>query len=168
MREQRGTAKAEPERNIENAEGQGRLVGSEAEGGKGQQDIAEAETSRSNQPEASNGTAMEKNEDPFEPSFHPDAASSDARERVWHKVGKSAILIISDTKNKKSAQENEEQEDHLCEDQEPPPASKLKYVPHHQREKSGNSKSNQKSLDTSKNYNKAESRSNPHQMEQSR
>ena len=86
------------------------------------------QTYRPNHPEACNGTTRDYSEDLFGPSFHPEAASSDGRERVWHKVGKRAILIISDIKSKKSDLRTEEQGEAFGENNSPP-ACKIKYVP---------------------------------------
>ena len=128
LTEQLGIARAEPERNIKMAEGLKEAAEGDAEGREDRQDTARAETYRPNLPEACNGTTRDYPEDLFEPSFHPDAASSDGRKRVWHKVGKSAILIISDTENKKRDLRTGEQGEALGEKKKHP-ACKNKYVP---------------------------------------
>lgn len=128
--DQRGIAQAEFDRNIENAENEGGSAGSGAKGWKDQQDIAQAESDRSNQPQARGGTTTEKNEDLFEPSYHPEAASSDGRERTWHKVGESVILIIADaqgkTDAKKDGNDTEEQMKPQNDEQGPKLDNKLK------------------------------------------
>ena len=74
---------SETEVKRKNGEGKG-----ESAEKKRQEDFAKAEADRQ----------TSKEEDHFKPQFHPDAASSDGRERVWLKVGKSEVLFIAEAK----------------------------------------------------------------------
>ena len=81
-----------------------------------QQRTAKAEPDRTGTSEVDKGRASEHPNDDhntafFEPSYHPEAASSDGRERVWQNVGKSAVLIFPEAqkgKDKKATKDTNE------------------------------------------------------------
>ena len=99
----KGIAKAEC--NSKTAEVLKVIADDEAEGREDRQEIARAETYRPNHPQASNGTTRDDFEDLFEPSFHPEAASSDGRERRWYKVGKSVVLVLAKARSETDTKE---------------------------------------------------------------
>ena len=59
--------------------------------GAGQNDFAKAETNRPHPSEGKKSDTRVDETDHFEPCYHPNAASSDGRQRTWKTFGKSAI-----------------------------------------------------------------------------